>query len=503
MSKNDDRILVINGLSKQFGNISALKNVSLNVNRGEILALVGENGAGKSTLIKILSGVYQRDTGEILFNGNPVEIESPRKAEELGIAVIHQEIPMVPYMSVAENFFLGKEPLRGKSGLIDWGTTFREASRSLRLLGVDVDVKARVRDFGLGHQQMVAIARALAQKASLVIMDEPTSSLTGHESERLFETITELKNQGITVIYISHRIEEVFRLSDRIAVLRDGELLDTLDTREANPDQVLKLMVGRQLKERYPKIKTAIGEEILSVNGLTRGKYVRNCTFSAHRGEIAGFFGLVGAGRTELARLIFGADKADSGTVTLAGKLLDLSSPRAVLKAGVCMVPEDRKGEGLILTMSIRENMTLPSLDCFTKYGLLSNKHEHNAVTRMIKNIGVRCSGTDQKAHDLSGGNQQKVVIGKWLLSNFDVIIFDEPTRGIDVGAKVEIYNLISHLVSEGKCVIMISSEIEEILGMCDQIMVMHEGEIVAKFPRGQVTAEKVMHYATGGERIT
>lgn len=497
---SDDRLMIINNLSKRFGNTLALKNVSLDIRRGEVLALVGENGAGKSTLIKILSGVYQRDSGAILLNGGPVEIESPRKAEELGIAVIHQEIPMVSNMSVAENFFLGREPLRGELGLIDWGTAFEETSRTLRSLGVDIDVRARVRDFGLGHQQMVAIARALSQNAALVIMDEPTSSLTGHESERLFDIINELKNQGITVIYISHRIEEVFRLTDRIAVMRDGELLAILNTHETNPDEVLKLMVGRQLKERYPKKKVPIREEILFVNGLTRGKHVRNCTFSARKGEIVGFFGLVGAGRTELARLVFGADEADSGTVTLAGKAINLRSPRAALEAGICMVPEDRKAEGLILKMCIRENMTLPSLDRFTKYGFLNANRERNLVRETINSIGVRCSGTEQRVSHLSGGNQQKVVIGKWLLSDFDVIIFDEPTRGIDVGAKVEIYNLITELVSEGKCVIMISSEIEEVLGMCDQIIVMHEGEIVARFPRDQATAEKVMYYATGGE---
>ncbi len=487
------------GVSKQFGGIKALTNVSMDVNRGEVLALVGENGAGKSTLIKILSGVYQRDSGSIVFNGQPVGVESPRKAEELGISVIHQELPMVSGMSVAENFFLGREPLKGDRGLLDWKMMYNETSRHLQALGVSVDVKAPVRQLGMGHQQMIAIARALARKASLVIMDEPTSSLTKHESERLFETIENLKRQGITIVYISHRIEEIFRLSDRIAVLRDGQHVGTVATRNTSADDVLKMMVGRELKEKFPKQPAPIGDDVLVVRDFGRGAAVKDCSFTARRGEILGCFGLVGAGRTELARLLFGADKADRGTVRLAGRELDMSSPRSTMRAGLCLVPEDRKGQGLILGMAIRENVSLPCLARFARGGLVRASAERSAVAKMVDSLRIRCSGVEQRVRDLSGGNQQKVVVAKWLLSEFDVIIFDEPTRGIDVGAKVEIYHLVNDLVQAGKCVIMISSEMEEILGMCDRVLVMHEGSIGAEFPRSEATPERIMYYATGG----
>ena len=491
-------ILVMEAITKDFPGVRALDDVTLEVLPAEVHALVGENGAGKSTLMKILSGALSQDVGRLLIDGEPTRILSPQHAQALGISMIYQEFNLVPYLSVAENIFLGREPKLG-FGLIDWGCMYSEAKIVLSRLGVDLDVRTPITQLSVAQQQMVEIAKATAYRAKIIVMDEPSATLTEHELARLFELIRALKATGVSIIYISHRLEEIFEIADRVTVLRDGHWIATSPVSEVDRDQLIKMMVGRELTEKIPKRPAAIGDVLLRVDGLSGGK-VRDVSFTVRRGEVVGLTGLVGAGRTEVARMIFGADPRESGVIELDGHHVHIHSPSDAIRHGVGFVTEDRKGQGLVVGLTVRENVTLANLDLLSAWGFIRRGRELAAVRQAIDELDIRTPSTEQIANNLSGGNQQKLVLAKWLFTQSRLLIFDEPTRGIDVGAKVEIYNLMNALAERGVGMIMISSELPEAIGMSDRIIVMHEGRIAAELSRQEATQEKIMFYATGGQ---
>ena len=488
---------------KRFPGVLALDHVSLSVEAGEVHALLGENGAGKSTLMKILSGAYQRDEGEILIDGKSVEIKGSHDAQALGISIIYQELNLTEQLSVAENIFLGR-PIMKNHLMVDWREMTRQAQRILDELGVDISAKALVRDLGVAHKQMVEVAKALSINSRILVMDEPTAPLTNREIDTLFATIRMLKAKGVSIIYISHRLEEVMEVCDRATIMRDGRNVTHMNVKDTNLDEIIRYMVGRELKEKFPKIHIPLGEELLRVENLNAGPQVRNVSLSVRAGEILGIAGLVGAGRTETARALFGMDRKQSGTVYVAGKPVEIRRPLDAIRAGFGFATEDRKGEGLVLTMNVGQNITLATLDQFQRGGKLNLSKEKEVVLSYIDRMNIKTPSHLQLARNLSGGNQQKVVLAKWLLSQSRVIIFDEPTRGIDVGAKIEVYNIINELIRQGAAVVMISSELPEVLGMSDRVAVMCQGEITGVFDNdGTLTQEKVLYYATGGDKHT
>jgi len=490
-------LLLMDGITKDFPGVRALDGVTFEVAAGEVHALVGENGAGKSTLMKILSGALPRDSGQVLLDGQPVEITSPHRAQELGISMIYQDFNLVPYLSAAENIFLGREP-RKRGFIVDWRALRSQSQAVLERLDVSLDVDAPVRTLSVAQRQMVEIARAISTQAKILVMDEPSSTLTDHELRRLFELVRSLKQAGVAVIYISHRLEEVFEIADRITVLRDGKAIGTRGLADVDRDEVIRMMVGREITEKIPKQAAPIGEEVLRVEGLC-GSGVRDIGFSLRAGEVVGLTGLVGAGRTEVARLIFGADAADSGAIYVSGKRVAIRSPRDAIRLGIGFVTEDRQGQGLVMGMNVRENVSLANLELLAVYGFVRSQAERNSANQAIGSLRIRTPSAEQAVRNLSGGNQQKVVLAKWVLTESKLLIFDEPTRGIDVGAKVEIYQLMNELAARGAGILMISSELPEVLGMSDRILVMHAGRIVAEFARGEATQERIMFHATGG----
>jgi ribose transport system ATP-binding protein len=496
---DEKTILLMKGISKSFPGVQALKNVDFDLMKGEVHGLLGENGAGKSTLIKILTGVYQKDDGEIFLEGKPVVINNPRDALDLGIAAIYQELALQPYLSVAENIFLGHEITKQSKlvRFINWKKTHEEARKILKELELDLDLNTPVKELGIGKQQMVEIAKTLSKNAKIVIMDEPTSSLSERETEELFKVIFRLKEKGISIIYISHRLEETFKICDRVTVMRDGEKIITLNPKTTTKDELIKYMVGRTLEQHYPKIETKKGEEALRVENLTRKGIFENISFTAYTGEILGIAGLVGAGRTEIVRAIFGADPVDSGKIYIFGKERKITSPQDAIKEGLVLIPEDRKTQGLVLIQTVLDNIVLSSLPKYKKGLLLNYREMTSESSDLIKRLNIKPPTAKKVVKELSGGNQQKVVIAKWLTQKARIFIFDEPTRGIDVGAKVEIYNIMNELVKNGASVIMISSELPEILGMSDRIIVIHEGRITAEFSREDADQEKIMKAAT------
>jgi len=491
-------VLVMDRITKDFPGVRALDGVTLEVRRGEVHALVGENGAGKSTLVKILAGAVLRDQGEIRVNGRAVEIPSPHAAQQLGVSMIYQEFNLVPHLTVAENIFLGREP-QVLPGIIDWGRMYREAQAVLDRLGVGIDVRAPVTRLSVAQQQMVEIAKAISTNAKLIVMDEPSATLTEHELARLFDLIRALRADGVSIIYISHRLEEIFEIADRVTVLRDGQLIATHLVREVTKDDIIHMMVGRQLTAQIPKRNVQIGEEALRVEGLSGG-IVHDVSLVVHAGEIVCLTGLVGAGRSEVARLIFGADPRTAGRILLRGNEVRIRNPREAIRRGVGFVTEDRKEQGLVLGLTVRENVTLAHLDLLSYYGFIRRQQERSAAARFIQSLRIRTPSPEQLARNLSGGNQQKVVLAKWLLTQSRVLLFDEPTRGIDVGAKAEIYQLMGDLAASGVAMLMITSELPEAIGMADRILVMHEGRIAAEIPRTEATQEGIMFYATGGK---
>lgn len=487
------------GISKSFPGVRALDNVHLNVRKGEIHGIVGENGAGKSTLMKILSGAYTKDEGEIFWQGEKVEINKPKDSENLGIAIIYQEFNLVPQLSISENLWLGREPLISKNpSIINWKKMHQDSEELLQEMNLDIDPRRPVEGLGVASQQMVEIAKALSLDAKLIIMDEPTSALSKNEVDQLFSVIQKLKEKEVSVIYISHHLDEVFKICDRGTVLRDGTYVATIDPKKTTKDQLIQLMVGRTLDQQYPKIKSKRGVELLRVEGLNRMGVLKDINFSAYAGEVLGISGLVGAGRTELVKAVFGADPIDSGKVYVMQKEIASNSPQSTIRAGMGLLPEDRKYEGLVLKLSVKQNVSMSSLDKLIKRGFLQLKIEKLRVNDFVSKLRILTPSIEKEVQNLSGGNQQKVVLAKWLASQSKVLIFDEPTRGIDVGAKVEVYNLINKLVETGAAVIMVSSEMPELLGMSDRILVMHQGQIVAEFSQEEATQEKILSAAMG-----
>ncbi|WP_405096740.1 sugar ABC transporter ATP-binding protein [Oceanobacillus sp. FSL H7-0719] len=494
-------IIEMENISKSFSGNQVLNTVNFDVRRGEIHALMGENGAGKSTLVKILTGIHARDNGTIKVNESEVNFTNPKQAEEKGIVVIHQELNIIPYLTVAQNIFLGKEITYGKTGILNTNKMNKLAAESLSALGVsNIRPQDLAGDLSVGKQQMVEIARALSTHAELIIMDEPTSALTDREIENLFKAIDSLKKKGVAFVYISHRMEEIFQICDRITILRDGNYIGTENIPETNFESIVKMMVGRELGGRFPEKNNSIGDVVFQVESLTVKGLFEDIHFEVRKGEILGVSGLMGAGRTELMETIFGHRKKDEGTVKLNGKPIKTNHPGSLIKEGIGFITEDRKGQGLILDFPIRENISLTNFGGISRLGVIEAKQERKLADKLIQRLHVKTSNREQTTGTLSGGNQQKVVIAKWLGTNPQVLILDEPTRGVDIGAKKEIYSIMNQLAEDGVAIIMISSELPEILGVSDRVMVMHEGKVKAFFEKHEATQEKIMMAATGGE---
>lgn len=491
-------LLEMRNISKSFPGVHALQGVGLQLRAGEVLCLLGENGAGKSTLMKILSGAQHQDAGEILLDGQPVQIASPHHAQQLGISMIYQEFNLSPFLSIAENLYLGRQPRVPGTPFVAWNTMYRQAQETLSRIGVQLDVRRCVNTLSVAEQQMVEIAKALTFDARILVMDEPSATLTDHELLALFKLIRSLREQGMGIIYISHRLEEIFTIGDTAAIMRDGKHVATQPVAELSREDIIRMMVGRELKDEFPKEIFPRGRERLRVKGLARAGVFKPVDFSLHEGEIVGLTGLVGAGRTEVARALFGADRATAGEVWLDGKPLHIRHPADAIANGIGLLTEDRKGQGLVLGMSVRENTTLANLPAVSMGPFLKRREEREVARKYVADLRVKTPHIEQTAQNLSGGNQQKVVLAKWLFTECRVLIFDEPTRGIDVGAKVEIYRLMNELVRQGVCILMISSELPEILGMCDRVLVMHEGELKGALSREEATQEKIMTLATG-----
>ena len=488
-------LLAMRGIVKSFPGVKALRGVDLSIHAGEVLALLGENGAGKSTLMKVLGGAYPADAGAIRVDGRDVHFHSPQDSRAAGVAVIYQEFNLVPGLTACENIFLGQETTR--AGFVQRGKERERAAGLFARLGVKVDLDTPCRQLTTAQQQLVEIAKALAFEARIIVMDEPSAALTSHEVGRLFAIIRDLKRQGISVIYISHRLDEIFSIADRVSVLRDGENVGVRAIGEITRSDMIRMMVGRELKDEFPSRSSTIGAPRLEVAGLRRGSAVRDVSFVVRRGEIVALTGLVGAGRTEAVRLIFGADRRDAGEIRLDGRTLAIRSPRDAIAAGIGLLTEDRKLQGLVLGHSARENFGLPNLTWLSRFGFVKLDRERAEFGRYVDTLKIKVPGQEQRARNLSGGNQQKVVLAKWLARNCDVLIFDEPTRGIDVGAKHEIYLLMNGLAAQGKAIIMISSEMPEVLGMADRILVMHDGRLTGEIADARhATQEQVMQLA-------
>ena len=490
-------LLEMRDIDKSFPGVHALKAVDLTLHAGEVLALLGENGAGKSTLIKVLSGAHSHDSGEILIDGQDPQIRTPLDARRAGVAVMYQEFNLVPSLSASENIFLGRELTT--AGFVQRGDENNQAQEILERLGVDIDPDTPCRDLTVAQMQVVEIAKALSLDARILVMDEPSAALTTQEVDRLFEIVVELKAQGIGVIYISHRLAEIFTVADRVMIMRDGSLVQTRPITDVTRSGLIESMVGRALDSEFPKRRAEIREDRLVVRNLRHGASVRDVSFTVRGGEVLGVTGLVGAGRTEVARLIFGADRREGGTIELDGRPLSITNPRTAIRNGICLLTEDRKSEGLLLGRSVLENFGLPNLARFSRFGVMKHRDESDAFAKFVRSLSVKIPNLHFIARNLSGGNQQKLVLAKWLQRNCEVIIFDEPTRGIDVGSKYEIYLLINSLVTQGKAVIMISSELPEVLGMSDRILVMHEGRVTGEITDVENATQKmVMELAIG-----
>jgi len=501
VERMSQKLLQMSGIEKRFAGVHALKGVDFELESGEVHALLGENGAGKSTLMKILAGIYPVDEGEIFIEGNKVSINSVKDAQAYGISIIHQEISLVPHLSVAENIFLGKEPVT-KTGWIDWKRMIEETRKTLQQFGLELSPDVQVKKLTVAQQQMIEIIKAVSFRAKMIVMDEPTSSLTEKEVEFLFQTIGHLKEQGVGIVYISHRMNELFAITDRITVLRDGALIGTVRTKETTADQLISMMVGRELTQYYIKDTAPEngGEIVLSVHNLSKKGVLNKAGFELRKGEILGFAGLVGAGRSELMKCIFGLDAFDEGEIRIDGKPLIIRNPNDAIKHGIAYVTENRKEEGLFLIRSVQYNITIKVLDKFIKWWFRVNaRYEDQRTRQFIDELSIKTPNPDQEVRNLSGGNQQKVLISRWLATNPRILILDEPTRGVDVGAKAEIYAIMNRLVKEGVSIIMISSELPEVINMSDRIAVMYKGGIRTILNRDEFSQETIMHYATGG----
>ena len=490
-------LLEMRGITKSFPGVRALSGIDFDLGHGEVHALVGENGAGKSTLMKVLSGVHQADSGTIRLDGEVVNPRGPASMIAAGVGVIYQELNLVPHLSPAENVFLGREPLH-RSGRVDWKTMAENFRALIDPFDLDLDPFTTVSSIGPAYQQVVEIVKALALNARILVMDEPTAALTGREVDRLFEVIQRLRDNDTSVVYISHRLEEIRRVADRVTVLRDGRRIVSRPSAEMSIETIIHSMVGRDLARQYPIAAVAIAGEALRVEHLTQKGVCRDVSFSVHKGEIVGFSGLVGAGRTEIAQLIFGYRRKDAGKIVLHGSEVEIGSTRDAVRNGIALIPEERKEQGLVLGRSVFDNVALSVLDRFSTLGFVKHTQLGKVVRDIVASIGVRTPSLRQRVNNLSGGNQQKVVLSKWFVRNADVYMFDEPTRGIDVGAKVEIYQLMQSLAKQGAAIIMISSDLTEIMNISDRIIVVHRGSIAAEFRRGEATEEDLMRAAFG-----
>jgi ribose transport system ATP-binding protein len=489
-------------ISKSFPGVKALDDVRLELRAGEVMALLGENGAGKSTLMKILSGVYTRDGGTLKIFGREYGNLTPRLAHEAGVAIIHQELNMCRHLSVTQNMFLGRE-LSGKV-ILKNGEMAAEAQKYLDELGVSISPSQTVGDLSVSKQQMIEIAKALSINAKILIMDEPTSALTSREIEELFRIIRNLKAQGCGIIYISHRLEELSHIADRVTIMRDGQYVTSGNFKDFTMDEIIQNMVGREIKEKFPRVECKKGRKVFEVKNLNAGRQVRDVSFSLYAGEIVGFAGLMGAGRTETTRAVFGVDPKESGQIFLDGKEVKINHPMDAIKAGIVLAPEDRKKDGLCTKLSIRDNLALPNLDLVcNRAGVVNKKKESELCEKAVSGLMIKTPNLEVDANTLSGGNQQKVVVGKWLVRNSKVILFDEPTRGIDVGAKVEIYNLMNRLKEQGIAVMFVSSEMPEIMGISDRIIVMCDGRITGELNAKGATQNQILTYATTFEKKT
>jgi ABC-type sugar transport system ATPase subunit len=497
-----DDILRMENINKSFPGVQALDDVTFRVEKGTIHALVGENGAGKSTLMKLLAGTQPKDSGTIEIDGETVELEDPAHAQRLGVGMIYQELTVVPYLTVGQNIYLGREPRRAGLRLMDWKKLYGDAAQMLDRIELPVQPKDTVADLSVAQQQMIEVAKALSLEARIIIMDEPTSSLTDRETTTLFTLMRNLREEGITIIFISHRLEEVFEIADRVTVLRDGKTIDTKDISEVERQDVVNMMVGRELDEMFPKQSTPTDEVVLEVEGLTGpdGEWFRDISFQLRAGEILGISGLVGAGRSEMARALLGLDPLGSGTVKVRGEAVRVRGIRDLMKRGFAYVPEDRKTQGLFLGMTVRENITISVIRRVFKTIFISIKRLVGLAEDYVESLDIETPGVEQTVRNLSGGNQQKVIIARGLTLKPRVFIMDEPTRGIDVGAKAEIHGLMDRLAGDGVGMIMISSELPEILGVSDRILVMREGDMVGEFSREEATQDKIMSRAAGGE---
>jgi len=490
-------ILELTDIHKAFGGVQALAGANFELWPGEIHALVGENGAGKSTLVKVITGVHQPDAGEILFRGEPVTVANPLVAQRLGVAAIYQEATLFPDLDIAENMFMGHHPVRPFTRRVAWRQMYEQAAQPLRALGVDLDPRTRVRGLAVAQLQMVEIAKALSFSAQVLIMDEPTSALTLNEVADLFRIARQLRDAGTAIVFISHRLDEVFELADRVTVLRDGHYVGTRDVGDVTHDELIHMMVGRTLEDLFPKMNVEQGEPVLRVEGLTKKGMFEDISFELHQGEILGLAGLMGAGRTGVAQAIFGVAPADSGTIWVNDQQARIRRSRDALALGIAYVPEDRQRHGLLLPMNITHNVTLPTLQEFANVGWLDQEAEVQKAQEYASRLDLRAAGLWQCARELSGGNQQKVVLAKWLAASPRILILDEPTRGIDVGTKAAVHELMSVLASQGMAILMISSELPEILGMSDRVLVMCEGRLTGHFGRAEATQESIMAAAT------
>ena len=489
-------IVEMKGITKYFPGVRAVYRVDLDVRPGEVHALVGENGAGKSTMIKILMGIHQKSEGEILLDGRPVEVKSPLHAQSLGLGAVYQDVNLAQHLTVAENFFMGQLP--NTFGVVNHAKMYRETKEILDSINVSVDPRAIIRNLSIAQQEMVCIGKILRQNAKLVIFDEPTALLTTEETEQLFQIIETLKSKGIGILYISHRMEEIFRICDRTTVLRDGEKVGTANTADITEDDLITMMIGRSVEDMYGIGRGTPDEDVLTVKGLSRRGEFSDVSFNVRKGEIFGMFGLVGSGRTEIARCVFGASKPDSGTITYKGHSGKFNKPNEAIKAGIALLPEDRKGQGLALGLDINENTSMASMDKVSTFGIINGRKRSQVTKKFVEMLDVRTPSIYQYVKNLSGGNQQKVVIGKWLAVDSDFLIFDEPTVGVDVGAKAEIYRVFERLIREGKSLIVISSYLPEVMGLSDRLLVMYEGKQMGILERGQYDEERILRLASG-----
>jgi rhamnose transport system ATP-binding protein len=486
----------LQGVAKKYGGVYAVRDVDLDLYSGEVHALLGENGAGKSTLVKMLAGVHRPTEGRLLIDGVEVQLHSPAQAHAAGISVVHQEPALFPDLDVAENIYLGRHPRR--RGRLDWRRLYADAATHLEELGVSLDVRAKVETLSVAERQIVEIAKALSLKARVLVLDEPTAALSAAEVEDFFRIVRRLRGRGVAVLFVSHRLEEIQSLADRITVLRDATLAVTVPASTLTTEQLIRHMVGRRLDDLYPKTAVEPGDVVLAVDGLSRTGVFDGVSFEVRAGEVVGFCGLVGAGRSEVARAVFGIDRASSGTVAVDGRVVRVASPSDAMAHGIALVPEDRHGQGLVLDWDIATNTSLSTLGAVSSRGLISRRRERALAQGYVDQLAVKCSGVAQSLRNLSGGNQQKVVLAKWLATQPRVLILDEPTRGVDIGTKAEVHRLISDLAKEGLAIVMISSELPEVIGISDRIVVLHEGRVTAQFDRGEATQEALMAAATG-----